>query len=133
MARPKDFKDIKLIKNYLKNQVVKKYNKLVRDKILEIIKKDGEIPFWRILNKKDFLEALTKKLLEEAKELVKAKKREEIINEIVDIQELIDILIPEIGLSKKQIKKLQKIKNKKRGSFKKRIFLIKTEKCKKSI
>lgn len=115
----------------LKNRVIKKYNKLIRDKTVKIIEKDGEIAYWRILNKKEFLEALKKKILEETKELVRAKKREEIINEIVDVQELIDTLIPEIGLSKKQIQKLQKNKNKKRGGFKKRIFLIKTEKCKK--
>ena len=60
--------------------------------------------------------------------MVRAKSKKEIINEIVDIQELIDGIITELGLTKSQIKKQQKIKNKKRGGFKKRLFLIKTEK-----
>ncbi len=105
-----------------------KYHKLIRDRIPEIIKQDNWIPRLRILNKKEYLEEIKKKILEEAKELIEAEKKEEIVNEIIDLQELIDILLAEIGLSKSQIQKQQKIKNKKRGSFKKRLFLIKTEK-----
>jgi len=108
--------------------MIKKYNKLIRDRILEIIKETGERPYWRILNKKDFLKEIKKKILEEAKELIESKNRKNIINEIVDIQELIDVLISELNLTKPQIKKQQKIKNRKRGGFKKRLFLIKTKK-----
>jgi len=108
--------------------VIKKYNKLIRDRILEIIKQAGERPYWRVLNKKEYLKEVKKKILEEAGELINAKNKKEIINEIVDIQELIDVLSSELSLKKPHIKKQQKIKNKKRGGFKKRLFLIKTEK-----
>ena len=108
--------------------MVKKYNKLIRDRILEIIKAAGERPHWRVLNKKEYLREIKKKILEEAKELTKAKNKKEVVNEIVDIQELIDVLVSELGLIKTEIKRQQKIKNKKRGGFKKRLFLIKTEK-----
>jgi len=108
--------------------MIKKYNKLIRDKILEIIREAGEMPYWRVLNKKEYLKEIKRKIFEEAKELIKAKDKKEIINEIVDIQELIDVLTSELGLTKSEIKKQQKIKNKKRGSFKKKLFLIKTTK-----
>ena len=108
--------------------MVKKYNKLIRDRILEIIKAAGGKPHWRVLNKKEYLKEIKKKILEEAKELTKAKNKKEVVNEIVDIQELIDVLASELGLIKTGIKRQQKIKNKKRGGFKKRLFLIKTEK-----
>lgn len=108
--------------------MVKKYNKLIRDRILEIIKAAGERPHWRVLNKKEYLKEIKKKILEEAKELTKAKNKKEVVNEIVDIQELIDVLASELGLAKTGIKRQQKIKNKKRGGFKKKLFLIKTEK-----
>jgi len=108
--------------------MIKRYNKLIRDRILEIIKEAGENPYWRVLNKKEYLKEIKKKIVEEAKELTKVKNKEKIINEIVDIQELIDALSLELGLTKSQIKKQQKEKNKKRGGFKKRLFLIKTEK-----
>ena len=108
--------------------MIKKYNKLIRDRILKIIRGAGEKPFWRVLNKKEYFKEVKKKVVEEAKELTKAKNKEEIINEVVDIQELLDVLISELGLTKSQIKKQQKIKNKKRGGFKKKLFLIKTMK-----
>jgi len=60
--------------------------------------------------------------------LTKVKNKKGVINEVVDIQELIDVLVSELGLTKSEIQKQQKIKNKKRGGFKKKLFLIKTEK-----
>jgi len=107
---------------------IRKYNKLIRDRILEIIEKSGEKPYWRILSKREYLSEIKKKILEEAKELISAKDKKDIINEIVDIQELIDVLISELKLTKSEIRKQQKIKNKERGGFKKRLFLTKTEK-----
>lgn len=108
--------------------MIKRYNKLIRDRILEIIKAARERPSWRILNKKEYLKEIKEKILEEAKELSAAKNKKEVANEIVDIQELIDVLISELSLTKTGIKIQQKIKNKKRGGFKKKLFLIKTEK-----
>lgn len=107
--------------------MIKRYNKLVRDRILEIIEVAGEKPYSRILNQEEYLKEIKKKILEEAKELTMAKNKEEVINEIIDIQELIDVLISEFNLTKLQIKKQQKTKNKKRGGFKKKLFLIKTK------
>jgi len=108
--------------------MIKKHNKLIRDRILEIIEANKEKSYFRILNKKEYIKEIKNKILEEAKELIEAKGKKEIINEIVDIQELVDVLILELGLTKLQIQKQQKVKNKKRGGFKKRLFLIKTKK-----
>src|SRR4051812_37807138 len=44
------------------------YNKLVRDKIPEIIKADGKTAKFHILNNEDYLEELIKKLNEEYEE-----------------------------------------------------------------
>jgi len=101
----------------------KVYNKLIRDRIPEIIIAAGETPKIRKLNKKEFKIELQKKVLEEAKELAVAKNKKDILNEVVDIQELLDWIIKEQKLTQAQIKKLQKEKNKKRGSFKKQLFL----------
>jgi predicted house-cleaning noncanonical NTP pyrophosphatase (MazG superfamily) len=105
-----------------------KYNKLIRDGIPEIIKKAGWKPTLRKLKKAEFLNALKKKVAEEAGELIRAKDKKGVINEIVDIQELVDALTLEIGLSRPEINKLQATKRKKRGGFKKRLFLIKQKK-----
>ena len=111
-----------------KKKAVRTYNKLIRDKILEIIRAAGEEPHFRTLKKEEFIKEIKKKILEEVKELAEAKNKKEVIDEIVDIQELMDVLVLELGLTKSQIKKEQKIKNRKRGGFKKRLFLIKTKK-----
>lgn len=107
---------------------VVKYNKLIRDKIPEIVKAAGWIPTARVLKKSEFLNAVKKKVLEEAGELIQSKDKKGIINEIVDIQELLDVLITEIKMTKLAVKKLQTAKRKKRGGFKKRLFLIKEKK-----
>lgn len=105
-----------------------KYNKLIRDKIPEIIKAAGWSPVVVVLGKKKFLEALKKKVLEEAKELAKARRKNEVINEIVDLQEILDTLISELGLGKREVKKEQVAKKKKRGGFRNKLFLIREEK-----
>lgn len=105
-----------------------KYNKLIRDRIPEIVKKAGWRTTTKTLRKTAFLGALKRKVSEEAEELIRAKTKKGTIEEIVDIQELIDTLIPEFGSSKTELRKLQALKRKKRGGFKKGLFLIKQEK-----
>jgi len=105
----------------------KVYNKLIRDKIPEIIIAAGETPKIRKLAKREFRIELKKKVLEEAKEMIGAKSKKDILNEIVDLQELLDWLVKEFKLSRRDIKKLQTEKNKKRGSFAKQLFLIETK------
>lgn len=105
-----------------------KYNKLIRDRIPEIIKEAGWLPTVRTLKRSEFLNATKKKVLEEAEELIQSKDKKGIIDEIIDIQELLDVLASETGLTKLGVKKLQSAKRKKRGGFKKRLFLIKEEK-----
>jgi predicted house-cleaning noncanonical NTP pyrophosphatase (MazG superfamily) len=110
-----------------------KFNKLIRDRIPEIIIKDGWMPIIKVLKNKEYLSALKNKMVEEVGELIKAKNKKDIINEIIDIQELLDALVEELKLSKLEIKNLQKLKNKKRGGFKKKLFLIREEKYEKNI
>lgn len=111
--------------------MIKKYNKLVRDRIPEIIFKEGK-EFQskiKILSKEEFFKELKKKVLEEADELFEAINKEEIIKEMIDVQELIDTLLEEIGLTIAQFRKLQEQRREERGGFKKRIFLISTNRA----
>jgi len=105
-----------------------RYNKLIRDRIPEIIKEAGWASTIRTLKKSEFLNALKKKVLEEAGELIRAKDKKGIVDEIVDIQELLNVLSSELKLTESGLKRLQDAKRKKRGGFKKRLFLIKEEK-----
>ena len=101
----------------------KTYNKLIRDKIPEIIKKDNAIPKISILNDEQFAIALKEKLVEEAKELLEAKTSEEILNELSDVLELVESITTNNKLTITEVEKQKLVKKEKRGGFEKKLFL----------
>lgn len=102
---------------------MKKYNKLVRDGIPEIIIKDGCIPKTRKLNQKEFKEALVEKVLEESKEIVEAKNKKELVKELADLQEVLTTLYEAYGIKCGDVAAETRKRRKERGGFKKKIFL----------
>ena len=96
-----------------------KYNKLVRDKIPEIIKKKNLIPMTHLANDKEYWERLKEKLLEETKEFIKESNEEE----LADILEVIDAVCKFKNFDKDKVEEIKKQKAEKRGGFKKRIIL----------
>lgn len=100
------------------------YNKLIRDKIPEYIKSINKMPVTRKLNEKEFFLGIKKKILEEAKELREAKGKKNLLNEIVDIYEILEALEKYLKITKSEVKFAKKEKIRKRGAFKKRLFLI---------
>ena len=96
------------------------YNKLVRDKIPDIIKQQGNHPEYHTVHDKvEYCHALREKILEEAIEL----KESQNINELIDILEAAYCLIDAENLEFTKIEELRKKKNIERGSFIKRIIL----------
>jgi len=100
-----------------------KFEKLVRDKIVDGIKEAGNTPVYHKLNDEDFIYQLKQKVLEEAVEVPREEDREELLKEIADVQEVIDNLIEALGSSKEEVAEIQKKKNEKAGSFKKRLYV----------
>lgn len=104
------------------------FNKLVRDRIPEIIKKRGAKCKIKKLASKKYREELFKKVLEEASELFAARKnKDDIIREIGDVYEVLDAIIKVEKLDKKEISKLKIERARERGKFEKRLFLVSTE------
>lgn len=100
------------------------YNKLVRDKIPEIIKADGGEPKVRFLNDQEFIAALLEKLKEEAEELTKAQAdKQELIKEIGDVYEVIEAIMDYYKIERGEVIKLKNDRKIKRGGFKEKIFL----------
>jgi predicted house-cleaning noncanonical NTP pyrophosphatase (MazG superfamily) len=99
------------------------YNKLIRDKIPEIIEKDNAIPKVSVLDDEKFAVALKEKLIEEAKELLDTKTQEEILNELSDILQLVESIATNNNLSIAEIEKQKLAKKEKRGGFEKKLFL----------
>jgi len=75
------------------------YNKLVRDKIPEIIERNGDECYTRILNAVEYKNELLNKIVEEAEEVKETKG------------------------NKKEIENIRKERKQSRGGFDKKIFL----------
>ena len=101
------------------------YNKLVRDKIPEIIKKDNSIPVYRILSDNEYLKELENKLTEECKEVIDAKKEEDKIKELADVIEVVSAMAKVNNKTLNDIIKIADEKKKDRGGFDKKYFLEK--------
>jgi len=96
------------------------HNKLVRDKIPDIIRLQGNHPECHTANDRtEYCQVLREKILEEAIEL----KESQDINELIDILEAAYCLIEAENLKFTKIEELRKKKNIERGSFTKRIIL----------
>lgn len=109
----------------VKNMQVKKYHKLVRDNIIEIIKKDGKECDYEILSDEDYIACLKNKLKEETDEL-SAADNDEIIAEIADVLEVIEAIAKYYHLNIEDIMKYKEAKALKNGKFAKRILLLET-------
>ena len=102
------------------------YNKIVRDKIPEIISKRGEGAEVVSLEGEALATALRQKLVEEAFEVLDAKHGSDVISELADLREVINALCSAMMLSSSRISTVQKKKRQKRGGFKKGVMLTQT-------
>ena len=97
------------------------YNKLIRDKIPEIITlKEGMICDYKILNDEEYLQELDKKIFEEAQEFVEDHS----IEELADLMEVIYNVMEARNISMEDVEKARKLKNEEKGLFKNKIYLI---------
>ena len=100
------------------------YDKAIRDKIPEIIQKDGHSCSVKTLTDEEFLVQLEKKLSEEVAEYQNDKNPEE----LADILEVIYRIAQLEGVSKEELEKIRIKKSEERGGFDKNLFLIDTSK-----
>lgn len=104
----------------------KNYNKLVRDRIPEIIAADGRQFGTEIISDDEYRRALLAKLIEEAQE-VAAADRDELVKEIADLYEVIDALLIAFDLDREAVLATQQKRRDERGGFEKRVKLLWTE------
>ena len=100
-----------------------KYNKLVRNKIPEIIKKKGSVPITHIASDEEYQQKLKAKLQEEVDEFLKNSNKEE----LADILKIIYVLRDLYKIDKDKFEQLRKEKVDKRGGFKNKIILDETK------
>lgn len=99
------------------------YNKLVRDKIPEIIEASGKTCKIEILSDKEYLQMLDKKLDEELAEYY----QEQNIEELADLLEVLYAVAKARGYSAEELNHVRVEKQKARGGFDKKILLKSVE------
>ena len=95
------------------------YNKLVRDRIPEIIESSGKTCTTEILSPEDYLRMIDTKLDEELAEYHKDQN----IEELADLLEVIRAATVARGYSLEDLERVRAEKAVKRGGFEKRILL----------
>jgi predicted house-cleaning noncanonical NTP pyrophosphatase (MazG superfamily) len=103
------------------------YNKLVRDRIPEIIESTGKNFSTRVLNNEEYITELKNKSFEELQEYVQKTNNEDAIEELADLLEIIHALAEYHGSSIEMVEEVRKVKAEKRGGFKEKIFLLEVE------
>ena len=97
----------------------KKYNKLVRDRIPDIIMQSGKRPAYSFLSDGDYLVRLDEKLNEELAEYQESKSMEE----LADLLEVIRAVAAARGSFIEEVEAIRRDKAAKRGGFEKKILL----------
>ena len=101
---------------------IKTYNKLVRDRIPEIIEASGKSCKIEILSDKEYLKMIDAKLDEELAEYHKDQN----IEELADLLEVIRAAATARGHTLDELEAVRAKKAEKRGGFEKKILLIET-------
>ncbi|MEN8698421.1 nucleoside triphosphate pyrophosphohydrolase [Bacillus infantis] len=103
------------------------YNKLVRDRIPEVIENTGKNYNTRILEDKEYIKELKKKSYEELEEYMNTTNPGEALEELADVLEIIHAIAEYHGFSIEELENVRRSKAEKRGGFKDKIFLIDVE------
>jgi predicted house-cleaning noncanonical NTP pyrophosphatase (MazG superfamily) len=103
------------------------YNKLVRDKIPQIIKNKGKKLSTKVLKDVDYIKYLKVKAYEELDEYCAAQTDDEALEELADLLEVIRALAKHHGSSIEEVEAVRIDKTEKRGGFEEKVFLIEVE------
>lgn len=103
------------------------YNKLVRDRIPQIIEASGKTCTTRVLAPSEHLGEIKTKMQEEALEFLKAANEKDAIEELADILELVHAALQVYGVSYDELEAVRQQKKDKRGGFAEGVYLIEVE------
>jgi len=103
--------------------MIGQYNKLVRDRIPDIIHNQGGVPKIRILDDENYIAALNQKLQEEVAEYFEAHD----VGELADVAEVILAIAAHQGISVETFEEIRQKKREERGGFQGRTYLEEIE------
>ncbi|WP_380172587.1 nucleoside triphosphate pyrophosphohydrolase [Kineococcus sp. DHX-1] len=97
--------------------------KLVRDRIPDVIRANGEEPVVRVLGGDEFVDAVLEKVVEEAGELRAATTVEERLAEAADVYEVLVAVAGACGTTIDEVVRRAAAKRAERGGFGDRVWL----------
>ncbi len=100
-----------------------KFEKLVRDKVKDLLEEKGIAVKAQALDEATYQEIIKDKLKEEVNELIAVNSPEKMMEEIADIFEVLEAYIAAFHLDSQLIKRIKYKKHDDRGGFYKRIFI----------
>ncbi len=95
------------------------FEKLVRDGIPLIMQESGSEPDFRVVRGREIASLLRRKVWEEVDELMRARKREKIIEESADVLETVEAYCALHGITMDEVMRAKKHKLKEKGGFEK--------------
>ena len=95
------------------------YDKLIRDKIPEIIEQSGKKCIVEVMDNDTYIEYLDQKLNEELAEYQQDKS----IEELADLLEVMYAVVAARGYSVEELERIRLEKSEKRGAFEKKLLL----------
>lgn len=103
------------------------YHKLIRDGIVKEMERRGKAFAVKKLSQKNFETALITKIEEEAGGVVKARNRQELMEELADVVAVIDAIKKVKKIGPAEFRSVQKANMKRKGGFAKRLWLFWSE------
>jgi len=95
------------------------YNKLIRDKIPEIIEQSGKQAIIEKVTGEEYMKLLNEKLCEELKEFMESQS----VEELADLVEVVYAILDYKNVSIKDFETIRQQKATKRGTFKEKLLL----------
>ena len=100
------------------------FNKLVRDKLPQLYARLQQTIITKKLSKDELLLALRQKLIEESREIpFESGSRAEVISELSDVEQVMDDIRAQLGISREEIDEAKQKKFVKKGGFSDGIFV----------
>ncbi|NMB45074.1 MAG: nucleoside triphosphate pyrophosphohydrolase [Firmicutes bacterium] len=99
------------------------YDKLVRDRIPEIIKNEGKRLTITTLEESEYLAQLDRKLQEELAEYLASRDIQSQVEELADILEVVYAIAEAKGVTVQELEEVRRKKAEKKGAFKDKVFL----------
>ena len=99
------------------------YDKLIRDRIPEIIRANGKDCKIEVMGEIAYREALLKKLVEEAEEAAKSNEMD-LTSELADLYEVMDAICEAWNIEQEDVEAIQAQRREQRGRFERRLKLL---------